>query len=441
MPSIYSYLNRGLEIEQIKAAMAKKESPQMIFHTTGSIKAALTSGLIKKDGQCLIITYSEEQAHKWASDIRAWLPLRSVLIYPATEWLPFEVLGRSRETTAERIKVLRTLLEDNNQIIIAPVQAIARKLFSPQHWKKYSLHIIAGKTYSLQELIKILVTAGYERQEIVEAKGQFALRGGILDIAPLDCAPVRIEFFDEEVDSIRIFDLETQKSSDTITEAFVFPVQEYVIGTEEQQELKWEIKDKARRAVGRLQRLGKKEAVKRLHRKVDYLEERLEQGIMDENSYPFLSLLPIKFVSLLDWFKDNALIILDEPLRIKEQLDFQNSQRQEEYTANLEKGEEFVEPEKIFLQFEDIANSYREKMIIGMANLFREIPGFLPRKVHNINARLIAHFNKTSMLVEEIKKMIAVGDTIALFAGNRDQAQRLTQGLKDSGIESRIREL
>lgn len=439
MPTIDDYLTKGLELDQIQAAIEKRDSPQMIFHISGSMKTALAANLIKKKGQSLILTFSDEQALKWINDLQTWLPQRRILFYPTTEWLPFEVLGRSRETTAERIRVLRALSEGGNEIIVAPVQAIVRKLFCPEHWKKYSLQVAVGKTYPLDELIKTLVTVGYDRQEIVEARGQFALRGGILDIAPLDCEPVRIEFFDEEVDSIRTFDLETQKSSDARTEAWIFPVQEYVIKIEEQQELKWEIKNKARKAVGRLLRLGKTEAVKRLHHKVEYLGERLDQGIMDENSYPFLSLLPIKFVSLLGWLNEQALIFLDEPLRLKEQLDFQHSQRMEEYTANLEKGEEFVDPDRLFLHFETIVSSEQEKTVVGMANLFREVPGLFPRRVHHINARPIAGYHKTSMLVEEIKKMAATGNTVALFAGNQDQAGRLSQGLKDSGMENQIR--
>lgn len=135
MPTIDDYLTKGLELDQIQAAIEKRDSPQMIFHISGSMKTALAANLIKKKGQSLILTFSDEQALKWINDLQTWLPQRRILFYPTTEWLPFEVLGRSRETTAERIRVLRALSEGGNEIIVAPVQAIVRKLFCPEHWK------------------------------------------------------------------------------------------------------------------------------------------------------------------------------------------------------------------------------------------------------------------------------------------------------------------
>lgn len=445
MPSINDFLDKGFDTGEITAALSRKEFPQMIYHITGSQKAAFSAQILRSRGQGLIITYSDEQAQKWASDLVTWLPEKDIMIFPSTEWLPFEVLSRSQETTAERIRVLSRLLDRNgesagNLIIIAPVQAIIRKLFVPESWGKYCLQLKVGNAYSLTEMIHSLIEAGYERQETVEGKGQFALRGGILDIAPHDRDPVRVEFFDEEIDSIRTFDLESQKSLGNIDEARIVPVHEYVVCARELQSLKWDIKARVRKAVGRLQRLGRTDAVKRLNKKVEYLENRLDEGILDENIYPYLSLLPEKYVSLYEWLEAECLVFLDEPLRLKEQLDFQHQQRLAEFTDNLEKGEEFVNPEYLFIGFEDLLNS-GSRGLLGLSNLLREISGFNPRRVINITARLLAGYNKTSVLVEEITRWKEQGYAIALFAGGEEYSKRLVQGLKDRGISSAISKL
>lgn len=438
MPTIYDYLNQGFDIGGIEVALGRKESPQMVFNISGSQKAAFSGQLLRTGRPGFILTYSDEQAQKWLNDLQTWLPDRNILLFPATEWLPFEVLGRSQETNAERIKVLSRLLWQKGDIVIAPVQAIIGRFFSPDRWQKYCLTFKVGRQYSLSEIMRILVTAGYERQGIVEGRGQFALRGGILDIAPQDRDPVRIEFFDEEVDSIRVFDLETQKSLGNIEEALIVPVMEYVVTAEELQDLKWEIKAKARKAVGRLQRLGRTEAVKRLQKKVEYLENRLNEGVLDENIYPYLSLLSAKLVPIFDWLAEDCLIILDEPLRLKEQLDFQHSQRLEEFTDKLEKGEEFVNPDSLFIGFEDVLNTQNNYPLIGLSNLFREIPDFKAVRIFNMTARPLAGSNKTSMLTDEIEKWKKAGYAVALFSGNEEQGKRLVQGLKDRGISSRI---
>jgi len=442
MPTINDFLYKGFDIQEINAALGKKESPQMVYHITGSQKAAFSAQILRSNKQGLIITYSDEQAQKWANDLQTWLPEKQIMIFPSTEWLPFEVLSRSQETIADRIKVLSSLLAANSsssseEIIIAPVQAIVRKLFHPDRWRRHCLSFQVGRSYALPEVIQLLIEGGYEREETIEGKGQFAVRGGILDIAPHDREPVRIEFFDDEVDSIRVFDLESQKSLGNIQEAFIVPVQEYFVGSKDLQNLKWDIKARARKAVGRLQRLGRIEAVKRLHKKVEYLENRIDDGILDENIYPFLSLLPEKYVSIFEWFNPDCVVFMDEPLRIKEQLDFQHNQRLQEFTENLERGEEFVNPDSLFIGFEDLMQN-KSLLMLGLSNLLREIPGFNPRRVTNITARPLAGYNKTSVLVEEIERWKDLGYAIALFAGNDEHAKRLGQGLKDRGISSRI---
>ncbi len=368
------------------------------------------------------------------------------MLFPSTEWLPFEVLGRSRETTAQRIKVLSSLLNKTQdslptkKIIVAPIQSAIRKLFHPERWREHCFGLKVGEHCSLPDLINRLVESGYEREETVEGQGQFALRGGILDIAPYDREPVRIEFFDEEVDSIRFFDLETQKSLGNIPEVFIVPVHEYIISGQELQSLKWEIKERGRKAVGRLERLGRDDSVKRLRKKIEVLENRLDERLLDENIYPYLSLLPEAYVPIFDWLEQDSLIFLDEPLRLKEQLDFQHNQRTDEFTDNLEKGEEFVNPENLFIGFDDLING-RNRLLLGLSNLMREIPGLKPRRVDNVTARPLAVSNKTSVLVEEIDRWKSSGYTVVLFAGDEEHGKRLVQGLKDRGITSGIADI
>ena len=443
MPSINDFLYKGFHIEEMNSSLQKKESPHIVYHlTSGSQKAALAAQILRHK-QALIITSTEENAQKWQSDLQTWLPGRNILLFPPTEWLPFEVLGRSRETTAQRIKVLSSLLQANKDptsvgdIIIAPIHAVMRKLFHPDSWQKYCLRIRREEQYSLADIISILIDAGYVREETIEGRGQFALRGGILDIAPYDREPVRIEFFDNEVDSIRFFDLDTQKSLGHISEAYIVPVHEYIIGTEELQNLKWEIQAKGRKAIAKLEGLGRSDSVQRLQKKIEALTNRIDEKMLDENIYPYLSLLPEKYVPIFDWLGQDGLIFLDEPLRLKEQLDFQHSQRTTEFLDNLEKGEEFVTPENLFINFDDLSLGCNRPLLC-LSNLMREIPGFQPQRVTNATARPLAVSNKTAVLVEEIERRKKDGYVVTLFAGDEEHSRRLIQGLKDKGIASSL---
>lgn len=441
MFTLHDYLQRGLDTKEIYQSLENGEWPQMIYQLTGSQKAAFAAQLISKSRPGLILTYSEEQAQKWTNDLRTWCSPAAVLHLPTTEWLPFEVLGRSRETTADRIRVLNQLAQDRNCTVVASILAVERCMFPFERWKNYLLTFEAGQRYNLSEVLAVLIAGGYERIENVEGKGKFALRGGILDIAPLDGEAVRIEFFDDEVDSIRTFDLETQKSVASLEKVLISPAMEYVIAREELIQLRYTIRSEALKVTGRLKRSGRKEAAERLEKKIKYIEERLEQGILDENIYPYLGLLNTPLVPFFSYLAEDHFVILDEPLRLKEQLEFQSNERLLEFTQQMEHGEAFVNPETQFITYEDIVNHAHKHPSVALSTLLRQAPGLSPKRVFNLNAHPLTGFmGKTSMLVEEIEHRRAAGNVVALFVGDMDHAERLIQGLKDLGVKSSRKE-
>lgn len=440
--TIHDFLQQGFEIKEIEQSLSRGEWPQMICDLTGSQKATFVAQLLNKPKTGMILTYSEEQAQKWVNDLRAWCSQDTILYLPATEWLPFEVLGRSKETTSDRIRVLNRLAEDQKCTVVASILAIERRVFPLERWKEYTLIFEVGKGYGLSEVIAALISGGYERIEIVEGKGQFALRGGILDIAPLDGEAVRIEFFDDEIDSIRTFDLSTQKSIAAVNKVRISPAMEYVVTREELGQLQYAIRAEARKTIGRLTRSGRKDAAERIQNKVNLLAERLEQGILDENVYPYLSLVDTPLVSFFSYLAEDHMIILDEPLRIKELLEFQANERLLEFTQQLERGEGFINPEAQFINYNDILSHGERHPLLSLSTLLRQAPGLSPKRIFNFNARPLTGFmGKTSKLVDEIKYRKNAGNVVALFVGDEDHVLRLIKGLKDQGVTAHRKEL
>jgi transcription-repair coupling factor (superfamily II helicase) len=170
LKKIQDYLRQGLDVREIEQSLGRGEWPQMIHDLTGSQKSALISQLLQKSKPGLVLTYSEEQAQKWALDLKTWCPEESILHLPATEWLPFEVLGKSRETTAERIRVLNRLASERNCTVVASVLAVERRVFPLQRWRDYTLKIEVGKGYVLNDILLALTAGGYERVETLKAR-------------------------------------------------------------------------------------------------------------------------------------------------------------------------------------------------------------------------------------------------------------------------------
>ena len=152
------------------------------------------------------------------------------MLFPEREVLLYNVAAQSTEITEQRLQVIEALLLKQNVIVVASIQAVLALQCPPQVFKDNIFTLKVGDIAPLEQLSEKLVRMGYERVSAVEGKGQFSVRGGILDVFPLTSDdPYRIEFFDDEVDSIRIFDVSSQRSVEKVENATISPARELVL--------------------------------------------------------------------------------------------------------------------------------------------------------------------------------------------------------------------
>ncbi|HEY8415685.1 MAG TPA: hypothetical protein VIK99_07935, partial [Thermaerobacter sp.] len=193
----------------------RRELPaQAVYGITGPAAASLLAALSETAGRSLfVLTADQATADAMAADLRAWLPEDRVAVFPAVEVLPFEVLASSPELRALRLAAMARL-RSGRCVVVAPVAALARRLADPSKWETGRAELVPGATWDRDDLVARLVASGYERAEQVERPGEFAVRGGIVDVfPPTEERPVRIEFFDDEIESIRVFDVASQRST------------------------------------------------------------------------------------------------------------------------------------------------------------------------------------------------------------------------------------
>ncbi|NLM28569.1 MAG: transcription-repair coupling factor [Clostridiaceae bacterium] len=194
----------------------------------------LVSSLIEGVGKkALYIAANDLQARKAFRNLESLFGER-VYYFPFREKMLYDVESKSREQTFQRIECLGRLLESDYTAVVLSCESIIDYYMPPDEFKSYFVSLKAGDTVNLEELIHRLAAAGYEREEMVEARGQFSVRGGIIDVFPVQYEkPVRIELFDIEIDSMRIFDVESQRSYQNVEQVRIFPAKEFVF-TEEQ---------------------------------------------------------------------------------------------------------------------------------------------------------------------------------------------------------------
>ncbi|MCL1790954.1 MAG: transcription-repair coupling factor [Peptococcaceae bacterium] len=443
MDTLNDYLDKGLGITQAEAALAKGLNPQSIYQVSGSQKTAWAARWLR-DHPGFIVTYGEEQARKWLEDLQFWLPDRPVHLFMPNEWMDLDIVSHTSPNAESRCQVFDILTqyleasENNGQLdrplIIMPIQALIQKLVSPRRRQESRLPLKTGQTCSPDSLIRELVRMGYKREQIVEEPGCFALRGGICDIAPLASLPVRLEFFDDEIDSIRTFDLETQKSLINLTAVTVSPVAEIVLNHDEIETIRWTARVQAQKVRGRLESLGNKDICQRLDNRVKRLEDHLDGGIIDESVYPYLMLLNEPYVTLLDYLPLQSRVVFDEPHKMKDQVVFMQKQRLQDYTADLERGEAFVDGEAMYSRFEDVVDAAKGFALNGLSSLEQSVLTLTPRFHLPVPVKILDPYLKTAQFLEDLDRWLKQGFSVLLCAGSEDYAERLLKGLEERDV-------
>ncbi|MEG1538090.1 MAG: hypothetical protein RR387_07410, partial [Clostridiales bacterium] len=317
----------------IKQALQRKQTA-MLSGTTTTLKAAWAAALFEDMKQnILLLTAGEEEAGKLYENILPFLGDKAVL-FPVLELLPFEVYGHNIELTAARIHALSRLSRGENLVVIASINAVSRRLAPPGLFADCHLRLKPGDRWELNQLSETLVTMGYERQILTEIPGSFSLRGSLVDVFPIDAEkPVRLEFFGDELESLRLFDPADQLSSDYVDSLFLAPGRELPTDVIARERAALLLQQETTRVLPALHG----EERKQLQIFSGQLNEYLQQGIWDSALELLLSFFYEEAAGILDYI-DEGLIIIDEPDQVQMEAEQQNEERHNRYSDLLESG-------------------------------------------------------------------------------------------------------
>ncbi|MGE0995034.1 transcription-repair coupling factor, partial [Bacillus sp. GMa5/2] len=310
---------------------------QLISGMATSSRSLLMAALYKKTKKSqLIVTHNLYQAQKVHEDLVALLGEKDVWLYPVNELIASEIGVASPELKAQRIEVLNRLAAGENGIIVAPVAGLRRFLPIKELWKQKQIEINLGQEIDLDALLYTLHHIGYERKSMVEAPGEFSLRGGILDIYPLtEELPFRIEFFDTEVDSIRLFDVDEQRSQGKKESVRFGPATEFLFS---QEELKSGIQHLEEGLTKTMQKLSDDKLKTTVLETVSHEIEMLKNGQSIEQMFKYLSIFYKEPASLIDYLPEDGVVILDEISRIQETASHLETEEAEWYISLLGEG-------------------------------------------------------------------------------------------------------
>ncbi len=426
--------------EEVKKMLAKNPVSVALSGCVDSQKLHVIYGLGEAFRYRIIVTFSDLRAKELYEDYKFYD--RSVMLYPAKDLIFFQADIHGNQLTAERIKCLRRLAEDRPVTVITTYDALMAPQAPMDAWKAQVIHIDTKSRIEESELASRLVELGYEKNYQVEAPGQFSIRGGIVDIFDLtEENPYRIELWGEDVESIRSFDILSQRSIEKLESISVYPATELILSKEDLRAGIGRIKAECKTHAAALRKGGKPEEAHRIETQVRELAEQLLELGLSRNAVnldSFLRYFCPDLSSFLDSFdRDKRCVFIEEPLRVKEHASAVELEFRESMTQRVEKGYILPGQMDVLYSAEETAAGIARGRVVSLSMMEGRNPLFKPEAKFDMQARGLSSYNNSfDALVKDLQNYRKRGYRILLLSGSRTRAKRLAEDLRDQEISA-----
>ncbi|MFR6022304.1 MAG: transcription-repair coupling factor [Clostridia bacterium] len=423
MNTIIGELGKSNKFVDLSNQIENKKSPISISGLTDVGMVELLSAINQYNKKpILLITYNEIQAKQILEIIENFEKEKAVL-FPKKEIVTYDFVAESKDLPYERIETLNKIKDKKNLIVVTTIEALMQKLPPKEILFKNILEFKVGDIYNLEELKKTLVNLGYSRCEFIEGRGQFSVRGGIVDISINETLGVRIEFWGDEVDSIRNFNITSQRSINTLDKIKIYPAHEFVLDNS--------IDEICKKITKKLVEENQEETIKK-----DI--EQIKSGNYISKIDKYFNEFYDKQSTLLEYLNDNYLIILDEISKIEAR---QRNILQD--NSNLIKN--LIEKEKIIPEALeniisiDLNQLENEKSVIYFEK--QDIVTNRQAEKYTFNYRQINYYkSEIENLFEDIKRWNKEQKSIYVMVSTKEKAKKLKEILEKEEIACTIDE-
>lgn len=363
----------------------------------------------------MIVTYNELQLKKLKEDLKFFSD-EDIYIYPKKEVVYYDIDTMNKDTVMDRLNIYTKLYNSESCVILTTVEALMQKTIDKNELFSNVLQLEVGKSLLLESLINDLILLGYERCDMVQGKGQFSVRGGIVDVFPITLEnPVRIEFWGDEIDSIRVFDVESQRTIEPIKEVNLFPADEFLVP----QDLLEEIGDKILR--------------KYPNSAADV--ESIKNGNYKSKIDKYFEFFFPKTSTLMNYVSKDMIIFLDEPSRITskcQSIDYDNKEFIESY---LEKNGIIPGYTKAMYSYMDISLLLENKNIINLERV--DVTTHAKRNGYSFSCREVNFFRGSmDIFVQEVQEAREQNKLILILGGTTSKARGIATMLLEHNISA-----
>lgn len=420
MNTIIGELGKLKKFIDLQKTIENKQSPVAILGLTdvGSIQIADAIHEFGKQPIC-ILTYNEIQAKKLYEDIKYFTD--KVVLFSKKEIVTYDYIAESKDLPYQRIEALNEIISKKNLIIVTTIEAAMQKLPCKENLYKNELKFKIGETHSLENIKKKLVNLGYSRCELIEGRGQFSIRGGILDISINEDTGIRIEFWGDEIDSIRNFNITSQRSIKTLERATIYPAHEYILENS-------------------IEKICEKINANTINKEISEQDiEEIKAGNYISKIDKYFDCFYEKQETILEYLDNNYCILLDEINKIKQRatniaIDNKN------LSKNLIEKEKIV-PQAIsnFLTYENIEKLLQKKEIIYLAKQDSDVK--IEAEKYVFHYREVNYYkSEIENLFSDIQKAIQEKKKITILVDSKEKAKKMKKILDNKDILCKIEE-
>lgn len=434
MNAYLEILNSLAEFSELCDALKSKITPLSVLGVSDSVRAHLAFCVCEKLNKgCLFVASTESSAREVYKDMSFFVGETNVLLFNSTELMFHDAEAESHEVLASRLNVLNKLISSReNLFIITSPEALLSVTVPKNIWDSSAIRLEVGNDMELDTFINNLISLGYKREDMVEGAGQFSVRGGIVDIFPCTSEyPYRIEFFDTEVDSIRIFAPDTQR---TIERAEIFeasPATEILLNDKDIENLISNLTDIAKNTETATEQGSRLHSV--IKRDIERLQNRIYFPSIDKY-IPYI--YPKDKPTLLDYLPGDYIIFMEEPSRISERLEIIGQERANTITELYEFGIMPSVSTEFSLSYHTAIKRMQAYDLVTVSGLSHNQRDIKPKRTFSINSRSITGFNgNPELMLETLEHYRQNLYRTIILAGTPERAANLAKRFEDDGIK------
>lgn len=435
MADLHTLISEKPAVKELFSQMGQNKK-QLITGLSGSARTLLLKSLFEEKGQqIIVVTQNVYHANQLITDLTGLIPDDQLFLFAVDDMIHAELSVSSPESRAERVKSLDFLLKKKPGIVVTSLAGARKLLPAPDVFKNAELSFSLGDEVELGQLQRKLTEMGYRREQKVSAPGEFSMRGGIVDVYPItEDHPVRIELFDVEVDSLRYFDADTQRSQKNVESVQLIPATDTLLCVEDKEHI---INRFEKALAVSLKKTKDAEQKLLLEKTISPIIDAVQEEYYIEELVRYADFLYSEKTTLLDYVSDDAQLVMDEYPRILENEARLEEEEGEWITSQLSQGNVLIN--------QQFSSNFRETIkTASLSQLYfslfqKGMKGLRLDSIHPFQYRTMQKFfGQMNLVKTEMDRWEKQEYTVIVMTESDERAEKVHQTLLNFEIPSTL---